>query len=1167
MKRVLSLVLALVIVLGTMPMAFAADQTAGEMLKAAGFVQGDENGNLMEDKGLSRAELAVLVAELNGVKENAKAYAIAPEFNDVQANDWFAPYVAYAAKEGWFKGDELGNFNPKGDVSSQMIATVMLRALGYDPAWTTAVAEAQAMGLPVGAADAMAMKRAEAFVTMWGVVNTPKKGSDVALGVELGKLETVVTGALAIDSVEALKVNQLEVKFNKEVDTKDVTLTVKRGNTAVAVDKTEWNEAMTVATLSTTAKMINGTHTVTVKSAADADFEAIGTTEIVSQYVKEIVINDDVALAATSTRAGAKDNDTIFVFYDVLDQYGESIRTSTSVEFSSSASKIATDRTTGKITFAKNASNDSFVYGEKVYVTGVYTKTGLTVNKTVEVGQKQQLDSIKLAGYLKKGTSEIVKELPAGFSSETYYMLYTMYDQNGNEYEASTAGALTGNPLQDNLITFVSDNVLVIKEVLKSSVADPNNETTLVIDGTEYHAAFVEPGIDVDKGGEVNLTAISNKTGNKTAINTAVGANSILTTFTMSEPSSIIADGESVELPFVALDQNGERITNFRTLAKNETFNTLSFSTSPGIVELYENNDGTATLEYTDASAGAARIDWTDSESTDGIDRPVNVTAVVTGGEGSNLMLYIVDKARPEGIAKVDFESTLIERGTDKLTLSSFDFIDQYGRNMTTEEDEAWTAVTDSNTDNDNDGAIYDNGFFAAAYAGTLNGTEFSTYRFAVRAQYKGDANMLAVTGASAGFAAGNVAADAKFEIHAVNGAAANEVLAYAANSGAVSNIGSSKSGLSMKFDIVKYKTTGTFAADAQAVSPAKSESLTIADINAVKGYVVKDLDKFYLATVKKDDNTGDSGVLALGNATTTGGATAVATVAIDSVLTGADFPNTAGASLVDAIDLAHRQTVEVTGTFNGKTVDVPAAYFNVTGDHLSTGGAAGVAGAGTVIVKDATAAVKWSDFYDSSTSRYVRKDGKDTLKVTIFDLDTAGTPVVDTVSKAVLMADGAPEATTIAVHEDEESNIGKATVRDGNATAITAHVVAGSLIDLKYDGGVDRFVVEDQYGVAYPTAAVTFKVASIVENAEGYAQNNFTVSGNDTIAASMTGVERGDTYVLTIKADDAELDVNVTVGADDQANVTNLANNYLTNLIGTETNGLLENQRLDGLN
>lgn len=224
MKRVLSLVLALVMVLGTLPMAFAADETAGEMLQAAGFVAGDENGNLMEDAAMTRAMLAVLVAELNGVKENAKTYAIAPEFKDVTADDWFGPYVAYAAKEGWFKGDTEGNFNPNASVSDQTMATVMLRALGYEPAWETAVSEAKAMGLPVGAADAAMMTRGEAFSTMWGVVNTPKKGSDVALGVELGKIEPAkeeveeLVAELDDSNTKALGNTLVNVDFKSAVD-------------------------------------------------------------------------------------------------------------------------------------------------------------------------------------------------------------------------------------------------------------------------------------------------------------------------------------------------------------------------------------------------------------------------------------------------------------------------------------------------------------------------------------------------------------------------------------------------------------------------------------------------------------------------------------------------------------------------------------------------------------------------------------------------------------------------------------------------------------------------------------------------------------------------------------------------------------------------------------
>jgi hypothetical protein len=114
---------------------------------------------------------------------------------------------------------------------------------------------------------------------MWATVNLPKMGSDVALGVELGKLEDASVAALAIESVKALKVNQLEVTFNKAVDTTDLTLAVTRGVSAVGVDTTTWNAEKTSVVLETTAKMINGTYNVKATSAADADMELMATAE------------------------------------------------------------------------------------------------------------------------------------------------------------------------------------------------------------------------------------------------------------------------------------------------------------------------------------------------------------------------------------------------------------------------------------------------------------------------------------------------------------------------------------------------------------------------------------------------------------------------------------------------------------------------------------------------------------------------------------------------------------------------------------------------------------------------------------------------------------------------------------------------------------------------
>ena len=78
----------------------------------------------------------------------------------------------------------------------------------------------------------------------------------------------------------------------------------------------------------------------------------------------------------------------------------------------------------------------------------------------------------------------------------------------------------------------------------------------------------------------------------------------------------------------------------------------------------------------------------------------------------------------------------------------------------------------------------------------------------------------------------------------------------------------------------------------------------------------------------------------------------------------------------------------------------------------------------------------------------------------------------------------------------------------------------------------------------------MTYRIASIVPNAAGYADNNFRVTGNDSSAVKINGAERGDTFVWIIKADNVTKEVKVTVVADTDANITNNTNNYLDVLV-----------------
>jgi len=1059
LKKVFAVILTVALLASLMVPALAAVSHEAEALKLQkiGLMAGGP-ADLKLDEGVTRIQgLAFAIraagkeAEAFAMTEEEAAAELAKFVDADQVPGWGKKYAAYAIKYGITVGVGNNKFAALDPISGTSFLVFLLKSgMGYSEVTTANVVDKAVEVGVLSAGDAVyfgskaALIRDDAAAILFGAamngVNANGKKFIQSL-IDAGFVDAKVAAengfiaALAITSVKAAKVNVLEVTFSRPVED-DVTFTVKRGSNSVSVDNVKWNSNKTVATLTTTSKMINGTHTVTAKVG---DVELTGSTEVVSQHVDKIVILNDVALTG-------KNATEAYVYYDVLDQYGESLRSSTNIEWSfSTGSKATINKNTGKIALERS-DEKAFTYGEKIYITGVHVKTGTTVTATLSVGMAQALDKIEVAGYVKYGTSDIIKTLPAGFKANTYYLLYTAVDQNGNPLEVD-------KPVTNNEITFIVDNVLLVKEL------DKTTETKITIDGVEYNAIAVVPGINVSRGGEVTITAIANKTGNKTSINTAVGEDQILTSFVMSAPTEMIADGESVEIPFVALDQNGEEIKNFVTLAKHKDFNKLTLNTSAGKLVLKENDDGTAKLVYEDET-----VAWNDPAATDGLDRTVSLTSVVIGGDSSNQMIYIRDKARPDGIKAVKMDSVLVERGANTFKLAeNFRFVDQYGRQMGN--DDEWGK---------------DNGFFSAS---SYAGNDFAGYKFAIRLEYKGDAKYVT------GIAPNTPVKISTTENETVTVTAASDVTASAVT------------GLSLKFDIVKYK--GDNFADAESVSPVKNESLTIVDIKVVKDFTIGDLNKFYVNTSKSNDVTGDTGAVRLDN------------TSIDELA--------AGAKILPG----YVQEVKVKGTYNGKEVTIPAIYFEVTSDKL-------VADGNKIIDVTTTGdALVWGDLYDFTTARYLRKDAKDALKATVYliNADNSRGEVLDTTSKEILISDAKPVVTTIKGADEitANPNVTKIVIKD---------LVADK--DYKY---------YDQYGVEI-TVTPSFKVSSVVENAAGYAENSFKVVGNDSNNATVEGAERGDTFVLTIKAGDVTKVVKVTVGADTESNITNNTNNYLDQVV-----------------
>ena len=141
LKKTLSLVLAVVMLLGIGVFSVSAtnmkdDATIGsyyreavEIVVAVDAMQGDENGNLNPQKELTRAEGAVLIARLSGVREEGGK----TPFQDTDAVQyWAGDSINYCYAQGYIAGDGKGNFMPQQPLTGYAFEKMLLCALGYD---------------------------------------------------------------------------------------------------------------------------------------------------------------------------------------------------------------------------------------------------------------------------------------------------------------------------------------------------------------------------------------------------------------------------------------------------------------------------------------------------------------------------------------------------------------------------------------------------------------------------------------------------------------------------------------------------------------------------------------------------------------------------------------------------------------------------------------------------------------------------------------------------------------------------------------------------------------------------------------------------------------------------------------------------------------------------
>lgn len=218
MKKVLSLVLALVLVLGMIP-TFAAGETGAELLFEHEFIYGDENGNLMVEKMLTRDEMTVLFAQMYGKEVEAAAFVAPANFTDAATFGWASNFISFAQANEWIVGYPDGSYQPKNVVTGKELLSALMQVLGYEFTWETLVADAAAVGLTVSTEGPIL--RGAAFETIWIAVSAINiNGEEMTIGEKTGKIEpaTPVVVDLALVSVKATNLGEVEILFNNEID-------------------------------------------------------------------------------------------------------------------------------------------------------------------------------------------------------------------------------------------------------------------------------------------------------------------------------------------------------------------------------------------------------------------------------------------------------------------------------------------------------------------------------------------------------------------------------------------------------------------------------------------------------------------------------------------------------------------------------------------------------------------------------------------------------------------------------------------------------------------------------------------------------------------------------------------------------------------------------------
>lgn len=155
MKRIVSMLLAVMMIISIVPAVAMAEETssftdvkgteyyasAAEVLAQLGVLTGYEDGSFGADKTITRAEMAAVISRMMGMEADAEKAKGETKFTDVSLDHWASGYVNAVSNKGIISGYGDGTFGPENAVLYEEAVKMVICALGLDKGITVDAAD------------------------------------------------------------------------------------------------------------------------------------------------------------------------------------------------------------------------------------------------------------------------------------------------------------------------------------------------------------------------------------------------------------------------------------------------------------------------------------------------------------------------------------------------------------------------------------------------------------------------------------------------------------------------------------------------------------------------------------------------------------------------------------------------------------------------------------------------------------------------------------------------------------------------------------------------------------------------------------------------------------------------------------------------------------------